>query len=211
LKSLSPSEPMKKSSAKSKAVKETRPTFDETGSEPNNPPVEAQPADSPVPDENAKQVASETDTVAEDLPPSPPTAEAPHFSEPKGAEVQISKHERRTANAALKIAKLEKIPARGSLKAKDIAALPEVSEEALVDFVLHCRSMARLAQIFLNCPGRKRPRSPKTERKPLVVAAEPTLSLGFYLGYPPLTVRNYQFRTYHGSCKDNRCWWVLTL
>jgi hypothetical protein len=81
------------------------------------------------------------EAVAEDLPSQPPGGEAPHFTEPKVAEVQISKHERRTANAALKIAKLGKIPARGTLKAKDIAALPEVSEEAVVDFVLRCRSI----------------------------------------------------------------------
>ena len=128
---------MKKSSAKSKAVKEAPPTSKETVSEPNNPPVEPQPADSPVSDEKTQPSALEAKRITEP----PEGAKAFDSSEPKATDVEISKHDRRTASAALKLANLEKIPARGTLKAKDIAALPEISEETVVDFVLHCRSI----------------------------------------------------------------------
>jgi hypothetical protein len=113
---------MKKSSAKSKAVKEAPPASKETGSEPNNSPVEPQPSGFPVSDEKAQPSALEAKRITE----TPEGAKAFDSSEPKATDVEISKHERRTANAALKIAKLEKIPTRGSLNAKDIAALPEV-------------------------------------------------------------------------------------
>lgn len=126
---------MNKSSAKSKALKETKRI-------PENPKVEPQAQESVPFDENAKQVAPEAETIAKEVLAGPPkVATASRFSEPKLAAVEISKHDRRPAIAALKIAKLERIPARGTLKAKDIATLPEISEGTLVDFVIHCRSI----------------------------------------------------------------------
>jgi hypothetical protein len=131
---------MKKSSAKSKAVKETPPTSKLPKRRRANltiSPIESLSANSPVFDEKTRPSAFEENRIAE----SPESAKDPHSAAPKASDAEISKHERRTANAALKIAKLEKIPARGTLKAKDIAALPEISEETLVEFVLHCRSI----------------------------------------------------------------------